>query len=105
MSAHRRAGDESALEIYRTVASQLFQISAFESFFEHIECDLLVAVCAHGQTTPVHGDAVADGSVRRELWRSQLQLSAAIAHTNPKDAAYFFDQTGEHVLNFSAGNG
>jgi hypothetical protein len=32
-------------------------------------------------------------------------LSAAIAHANPEHAAYLFDQSGEHSLNFSAGNG
>src|ERR1700736_6289859 len=68
VSAHRRAGGESALEIYRTVASQLFQIGAVESFFEQIECDLLVPVRAHGQTTTVYRYAVADGSLRGESW-------------------------------------
>jgi hypothetical protein len=105
VSAHRRAGGERALEIYRTVASQLFQIGAVESFFEQIECDLFVAVCAHGQTAAIHCYAIADRSLRGELWRSQLQLSAAIAHANPKHAAYLFDQSGEHALTFSAGNG
>jgi hypothetical protein len=102
--AHRRAGYERALEIYRTVASQLFQIGAVESFFKQIERDLFAAVRVHGQTTTIHRYAVADGSLRRELRRGQLQLSAAIAHANPKHAAYFFDQSGEHALTFSAGN-
>jgi hypothetical protein len=104
VSAHRRAGGESALEIYRTVASQLFQIGAVESLLEKIEGNLLAATRAHGQTTTVHCYAVADRSLRRELWRRQLQLSAAIAHANPKHAAYLFDQSGEHALTFSVGN-
>src|ERR1700736_3524147 len=103
VSAHRRAGGERALEIYRTVASQLFQIGAVERFFEQIEYDLFVPLRADGQAATVHRYAVADGSLRRESWRGQLQLSAAIAHANPKHAAYLFDQSGEHALTFSAG--
>src|SRR6266480_667978 len=104
VATHRRAGGERSLEIYRTVASELFQIGAVERLFEKIERDLLVATRAHGQTTTIHRQAVADRSLRRELWRRQLQLSAAIAHANPKHAAYLFDQSGEHALTFSAGN-
>src|SRR5712671_6898802 len=103
VSAHRCAGGKRALEIYWTVAPQLFQVGAVESFFEQIECDLFVAVCANGQTTTIHCYAIADRSLRGESWRSQLQLSAAIAHANPKHAAYLFDQSGEHALTFSAG--
>src|ERR1700731_82570 len=89
--SHRRAGYERALEIYRTVAAQLFQIGAIERFFEKIERNLLAATRAHGQTTTIYRDAVADRSLRRELRCGQLQLSAAIAHANPKHAAYFFN--------------
>ena len=103
MPAHRRAGHEGPLEMYRTVAAQLFQIGPVESFFEQVECDLLVAMCTHSQTTTIHCYAIADRSLRGESWRGQLQLSAAIAHANPEHAAYLFDQSGEHVFNFSAG--
>src|SRR5205085_12052528 len=104
VAAHRGAGGECALEIYRTVASQLFQIGAVERLFEEIERNLLTATRVHGQTTTIHSYAVADRRLRRKLWRRQLQLSTAIAHANPKHSAYFFNQTGEHALTFSAGN-
>jgi hypothetical protein len=91
MAPDRRAGGKRSLEIYRTIASQLFQIGSVESFFEKIEGQLLVAVSADGQTTTIHRYAVADRSLRRELWRGQLQLSAAVTHANPKHAADFFN--------------
>jgi len=65
---------------------------------------LLAAMPADRQTATVHRDAVADSNGGRELWRRQLQLSAAIGHPNPKHATNFFDQSGEHAVTFSVGN-
>ena len=103
VAAKRRAGCKRAFEVYLTITSKLFEIGAVERFLEQIERELVAAMRADGQTTTVHGDAVADSNRGRELWRGHLQLSAAIGRPTPPHPTYLFDQSGEHVLTFSAG--
>ena len=91
MAAQRRAGSERSLEIYRTVAAELFQICAVERFFKKIECQLIITLSADGESATVHGNAVPDRSCRRELRPAQLQLSATVGHADPKHATNFFN--------------
>jgi protein O-mannosyl-transferase len=103
VSAHRRAGDKRAFEVDRTIASQLFQVCSIERFLEQIESELVGAVRAQGQAATIHGNAVAGLHGRSEFWRANLQLRAAVRHSDPKHAAHFFDQSCEHGV-FLAGN-
>jgi len=98
VTAERRAGHECALEIYRSLAAELFQICSLECFLEQIEGKLLGALRADRQTTAVDGNAVADCNSRGKLWGCHLELRAAVCHSDPEHAADFFDQSREHGI-------
>src|SRR5207302_8975568 len=102
MAAQRRARDERAFQVYRTFAPQLFQIRSVQRFLEQIESELLGAMGADCQTATVDRDAVTDCDGGREFRRRQLQLRAAIGHSDPQHAADFFDESSEHAVLLAA---
>src|SRR5437660_2245805 len=105
MSAQGLAGRQCRLEIYRTIAAKLFQVRALDRFLKEIEREFVPAFCGDRQTATVNRHAIADGNFRRELRRSELQLSAAVFLFNRYHATDFLDQASKHSTIFSAGWG
>ena len=60
------------------------------------EGDLLVPMRGDGETAAIDGQAVARTHTGGDPRRGDLQLRAALGSANPKDAADFFDEAGEH---------
>src|SRR4030095_5676256 len=58
MSAKTSVCGEGALEIYRHVGPQYFQIGTINCFLKEIESEPITALRRYCQTTPIHGHAV-----------------------------------------------
>ena len=83
MTAQASVSPERALQVNERVAAQLFQVGAIERLSQEIERDLLRAVRRHGETTTVHGDAVARSGQRSEARRRDFQLHSVVGRADP----------------------
>ena len=101
MSSEATVSAQRALEIYRAVAPQLFEIRASDCFLKQLEGQPIAAARTQRQAATIHGDALPGADVLGGFRRGDLQLHPRIAWVHGYNCANFFDQTREH--NVTAG--